>query len=170
MKHYIFARASLGTVCYNAMLNNVNVKRISMNINKFIHNLPKAELHVHLEGTLEPELMLALAERNNVSLLYNTVDAIQRARAVGTYESFAESFVEGTSVLQTGQDFYDIAYAYLKKVSSQGVLHAEITFDTQTYSSRNIQAGTIISALHAATIDAQRHYGISSLLIWGCPR
>jgi adenosine deaminase len=137
-----------------------------MNLRTFISRLPKAELHVHLEGTLEPELLLTLAERNKVKLPYSTVKEIAAIRAnAKKYDDFLQAFIVSTQVLMREQDFYDVAYAYFRTVAKQGVKHAEVTFDTQTYAPRDIKAGAIICALHAATVDALKEFGITSFLI-----
>lgn len=137
----------------------------AMKMSEFLKKLPKAELHVHLEGTLEPELLLKLAERNKVKLPYQSLDDVVRAYQFPEYEAFRTAFIIGTSVVKTEQDFYDITKAYLAKVADQGVLHAELFFDTQTYTPRGIKVGTIINGIHAGIQDAHKELGITCFMM-----
>jgi len=127
----------------------------------FIAALPKAELHLHIEGTLEPELMFELARRNGAALVYPTVDALRRAYDFTDLQSFLDIYYQGASVLQTREDFRDMALAYFHKAVSQNVGHAEIFFDPQTHTSRGIPFATVIEGLR----DAQREAGLTSNLI-----
>src|ERR1700710_44360 len=102
----------------------------------FIRGLPKAELHLHIEGTLEPELMFALAERNGVTLPFADVDAARAAYVFDDLQSFLDFYYAGCSVLVTEPDFYDLTMAYLRRAVDQGVRHAEIFFDPQTHTER----------------------------------
>src|SRR5262249_15534768 len=104
--------------------------------------MPKAELHVHIEGTLEPEMMLALARRNNVPLPYATVDAVKAAYRFDSLQEFLDVYYAGMSVLRTRQDFFDLCFAYLEKVASQNVTHAEIFFDPQAHTGRGLSFDT----------------------------
>lgn len=132
----------------------------------FIQNLPKAELHVHIEGTLEPEQLLHFAERNKVCIPYDGVSDIKDYYAsLKNYRSFLDAYLIGTAVLCTEKDFFELALAYISKISKQGVLHAEIFFDTQTYISRRISSATVINGLHAGLIEGEKIYGVSSFLI-----
>ncbi|WP_370153850.1 adenosine deaminase [Ferrovibrio sp.] len=131
----------------------------------FIAGLPKAELHVHIEGTLEPELMVALARRNNVALPYADVDAARAAYSFGNLQDFLDLYYQGMNVLQQEQDYYDLAMAYLRRAAEQNVLHAEIFFDPQGHTDRGIPFRTVIDGLWAAMKDAERSYGLTTSLI-----
>jgi adenosine deaminase len=131
----------------------------------FIANLPKAELHLHIEGTLEPELMFELARRNGISLPHQSVDALRRAYDFRDLQSFLDLYYQGAGVLQTRQDFYDMTAAYFRKAASQNVRHAEIFFDPQTHTHRGIAFETVISGIHDAQLDAERDFGVTSKLI-----
>ncbi len=132
---------------------------------KFIENLPKIELHLHIEGTLEPEMMFKLAQRNNIQLPYDSVDEIRDAYQFSKLQDFLDIYYQGARVLQTEQDFYDLMWAYLEKVSAQNVRHAEIFFDPQAHTSRGISFATVIHGLTRAKMDAQEELGVSSELI-----
>ena len=134
-------------------------------IKTFIHELPKAELHLHIEGTLEPELMFALAERNGVSLPYDSVDAIRAAYQFTDLQSFLDIYYQAAGVLLQEQDFYDLTWAYLEKAVSQNVRHAEIFFDPQTHTDRGIPFATVIDGISRALEDGRRKLGIGSRLI-----
>ncbi len=130
-----------------------------------IREMPKAELHIHIEGSLEPELMFALAKRNGITLPFGSVDEVRKAYEFTDLQSFLDIYYEGARVLQTQQDFYDMAWAYLKKASSQNVRHAEMFFDPQTHTDRGVTFDTVISGLHLALVDAEQQLGITSKLI-----
>lgn len=134
-------------------------------VKEFIKKLPKAELHVHIEGTMEPEQLMFFAYRNGIALPYGSLEDARRAYAFSDFASFCDAYIQATTVLQTEQDFYDLACAYLKKADEQGVVHAEIFFDLQTYIPRNIAPDIIINGLHRALIDANKAFGISGGLI-----
>jgi adenine deaminase len=131
----------------------------------FIQGMPKAELHIHIEGSLEPEMMLELAERNGVSLRYGSAEEARRAYDFGDLQSFLDLYYEGMQVLLYEQDFYDLTRAYLQKVSEQNVRHAEIFFDPQAHTDRGVPFETVISGIHRALLDAEKQLGISSELI-----
>jgi len=131
----------------------------------FIANLPKAELHLHIEGTLEPELMFELARRNGIVLPHESVDALRRAYDFSDLQSFLDLYYQGAGVLQTQQDFYDMTAAYFHKAASQNVRHAEIFFDPQTHTDRGIAFETVITGIHDAQLHAERDFGITSKLI-----
>lgn len=131
----------------------------------FIERLPKAELHLHIEGTLEPELMFELARRNGVSLRHPSVDALRRAYEFSDLQSFLDLYYEGAAVLRTERDFYDMTLAYFQKAASQNVRHVEIFFDPQTHTSRGVPFDTVIRGIHAAQEEAQNRFGLSSKLI-----
>lgn len=126
--------------------------------------LPKAELHVHIEGTLEPEMMFELARRNDVALRFDSVDQVRAAYEFTDLQSFLDIYYEGAQVLQTEQDFYDLAWAYLQRAAADGVRRAEIFFDPQTHTDRGVAFATVINGLHHATRDAV-DLGVSADLI-----
>ncbi len=132
---------------------------------KFIENLPKVELHLHIEGTLEPEMMFRLAQRNNIQLPYDSVDEIRDAYHFTNLQDFLDIYYQGARVLHTEQDFYDLMWAYLEKVSIQNVRHAEIFFDPQTHTNSGISFAAVIHGLNRAKVDAQEELGVSSELI-----
>ena len=127
--------------------------------------MPKAELHLHIEGTLEPELAFALAARNGITLPYSDSQALRHAYNFSDLQSFLDLYYQGASVLQTEQDFYDLARAYLAQAATNNVVHAEIFFDPQTHTARGVAMETVIRGLVRAQGDAQRELGISSALI-----
>jgi len=131
----------------------------------FIEGLQKAELHLHIEGTLEPELMFELARRNGAALPYATVDALRRAYEFTDLQSFLDIYYQGASVLQTRQDFFDMALAYFRKASSQNVRHAEIFFDPQTHTHRGIAMETVIGGIRDAQLVAEHDLNLTSKLI-----
>lgn len=136
-----------------------------MSVNGFARDVPKAELHLHIEGTLEPELMFELAARNQVSLPYPDVDAVRRAYVFDDLQSFLDVYYAGCTVLMTEQDFYDLTAAYLSRAAGQGVRHAEIFFDPQTHTERGIAFETVVTGIHRALEDGLADLGISSRLI-----
>ncbi len=131
----------------------------------FIQSLPKAELHLHIEGTLEPELMLALAERNGIELPYDSVEALRAAYDFGNLQDFLDLYYQGMSVLQTEPDFYDLTWAYLERAAAENVRHAEIFFDPQGHTERGVAFATVIEGIHRALSDAEAKLGLTSRLI-----
>src|SRR6202046_4033390 len=131
----------------------------------FIRRLPKAELHVHIEGTLEPELAFELAARNGVPLPYADVAELRRAYVFEDLRSFLDIYYANCAVLLTERDFYDLTTAYLSNAAGQGVRHAEIFFDPQTHTARGISFETCISGIRRALDDGAARWGISSGLI-----
>jgi adenosine deaminase len=131
----------------------------------FIAGLPKAELHIHIEGSLEPEMMMALAERNRVTLKYASVEAIRAAYRFTDLQDFLDLYYQGMSVLKHEQDFYDLAMAYLGRAARQNVRHAEIFFDPQGHTGRGVAFRTVIDGLTRALKDAERQFGMTSALI-----
>lgn len=134
-------------------------------LDDFIKNIPKAELHLHIEGTFEPELMFEIARRNNISIKYNSVDELKKAYSFNNLQDFLDIYYEGAGVLITKKDFYDLTWSYLKKIHSQNVLHTEIFFDPQTHTDRGIDFSTVIEGINSALEDGQKKLGISSRLI-----
>lgn len=131
----------------------------------FLTGLPKAELHLHIEGTLEPELMLELARRNEVALPYDSVASVRRAYVFEDLQSFLNLYYIGCRVLRTEQDFYDLTAAYLARVAAERVRHVEIFFDPQTHTERGVPFGTVVSGIHRALEEGERRCGITSRLI-----
>ena len=127
--------------------------------------MPKAELHIHIEGSLEPEMIFQLAQRNRVSLPYASVEALRAAYAFTDLQSFLDIYYAGASVLLQEQDFYDMAWAYFEKAAADQVVHAELFFDPQTHTSRGVPMETVILGLSRACRDAQARLGISASLI-----
>jgi adenine deaminase len=131
----------------------------------FACKLPKAELHLHIEGTLEPELRFELARRNGVSLPYASVDDVRRAYVFSDLQSFLDIYYAGCRVLLTEQDFYDLTWAYLTRAAAQGVRHAEIFFDPQTHTDRGVPFETVVTGIHRALEDGRTRLSITSGLI-----
>ena len=131
----------------------------------FIEGMPKAELHLHLEGTLEPELKFELARRNGLALPYATVEEMRSAYDFNDLASFLAVYYEGMSVLLTEADFYDLALAYFRKAHSQNVVYAEVFFDPQAHTARGIPFETVIAGFHRAQLDAEASLGVRSQLI-----
>jgi adenosine deaminase len=134
-------------------------------LRSFIERMPKAELHVHIEGTLEPELKFALASRNGLKLPYNSVKQLKAAYGFDDLPSFLAVYYEGMSVLLMEPDFYDVTYAYLAKAHSQNVVYAELFFDPQAHTARGVGFDTVIRGIRRAQLDAERRLGILSQLI-----
>lgn len=132
---------------------------------KFIENLPKAELHLHIEGSFEPYLMFKIAKRNNIKTPYNSVEEIEEAYKFDCLQDFLDIYYQGAGVLTTQQDFYDLTYSYLQKCASQNVRHTEIMFDPQTHTERGISFETVINGISKACEDAEEKLNVSSLLI-----
>ena len=136
-----------------------------MDIDKLIDALPKAELHLHIEGTLEPEMMLALAKRNGVELPYKDAAEVEAAYEFDCLQDFLDLYYNGMSVLIEERDFYDLTYAYMEKVHQQGVTHAEIFFDPQGHTGRGIAFETVLGGITSALEAASREFDVSSKLI-----
>ena len=130
-------------------------------LTSFIAALPKAELHVHIEGTFEPELMYALAQRNQVVFRYASVDALRAAYRFGNLQDFLDLYYQGMGVLLTEQDFYDLAMAYFRRAAAQAVRHTEIFFDPQGHTGRGVPFATMIDGLWRAKGDAEKQFGMS---------
>ena len=127
--------------------------------------MPKAELHMHIEGSLEPELIFALAARNGVDIPYADVEALRRAYAFTNLQSFLDIYYAGASVLLKEQDFYDMAWAYLERAAADNVLRTEMFFDPQTHTARGVDIKVVIDGLHRACVDAEAKLGVSAALI-----
>ena len=131
----------------------------------FLRRMPKAELHVHIEGTLEPELIFALAARNGVTLPYPSVDALRAAYAFSDLQSFLDIYYAGASVLLTEADFEELAMAYFARAAADGIVRAELFFDPQTHTARGVPMGAVIEGLARACRRAATEHGISADLI-----
>ena len=131
----------------------------------FIDGLPKAELHLHIEGTLEPELMFALARRNGVALAHASVEDLRAAYDFADLQGFLDIYYRGMAALIEERDFYDLTRAYMKRAREQNVLHAEIFFDPQAHTGRGVAFATVIDGIHRALVDAESELGITAKLI-----
>jgi adenosine deaminase len=134
-------------------------------IDQFIAGLPKAELHLHIEGSLEPELMFALAKRNNVALPFDTIEAVRKAYEFSRLQDFLDIYYQGAQVLLTRADFHDLGMAYFTRLAADGGRHAEIFFDPQTHTDRDLPFSVAIEGLLSAMDEAERTLGVSSKLI-----
>ena len=143
---------------------------MSADMDAFIRGMPKAELHVHVEGTLEPEMRLRLAERNGIELPYATARELAASYEYQDLASFLALYFSGMDVLQTGRDFYDLTYAYLQRMHGQNVVYTEMHFDPQAHTSRGIAFDTVIKGIRRAQEAAQADLGIRSQLILGILR
>ncbi|HLP64172.1 adenosine deaminase [Flavobacterium sp.] len=134
-------------------------------MNHFIEKLPKAELHLHIEGSFEPELMFALAQRNQIDIPYKTIEEVKEAYKFSCLQDFLNIYYAGASVLIHEQDFYELTMAYLNKCHQENIVHTEIMFDPQTHTQRGVSFETVINGIERAREEAQQKWGISSLLI-----
>ena len=130
-----------------------------------IARLPKCELHIHIEGSLEPEMMLALARRNGIALPYPSVEELHRAYRFDGLQDFLDLYYRGMSVLVTEQDFYDLAFAYLERARADNVRHVEMFFDPQGHTARGVAFATVVEGLDRAIVDARRRLGVEASLI-----
>lgn len=131
----------------------------------FVRGLPKAELHMHIEGSLEPELMFELAQRNGVTLPFASVDEIRAAYAFSNLQDFLDIYYQGAGVLQTAEDFKDLGLAYFQRLAADGGTHAEIFFDPQTHTDRGVAFATVMEGLLAGMAEAEKTLGVTSKLI-----
>ena len=136
-----------------------------ISITEFIEGIPKAELHLHIEGTFEPELMFEIAHRNQVSIPFQSVEELKNAYNFNNLQEFLDIYYAGASVLLHEQDFYDLTWAYLTKVHEENLIHTEIFFDPQTHTDRGVSFDTVIQGIHKALEDGKKNLGISSQLI-----
>lgn len=134
-------------------------------LDQLIARLPKTELHLHIEGSLEPEMMFALAKRNGVALPYADVEAVRAAYQFDSLQSFLDLYYAGASVLITEQDFYDLMWAYLLRAKADNIVHTEIFYDPQTHTARGIDFAVPLAGIHRALADGHQQLGISSKLI-----
>ena len=131
----------------------------------FLQRLPKAELHLHIEGSLEPELMFALAERNGISLPYDSVEAVRAAYEFDDLPAFLDLYYQGMSVLRTAEDFHDLAMDYFRRAHGEGVVHVEMHFDPQAHLVRGIEIDVVMEGLSLAQRHVERELGMSTALI-----
>ena len=124
-------------------------------IEDFIRGIPKAELHLHIEGSFEPELMFEIAKRNNKKIKYASVEEVKKAYAFSNLQDFLDIYYASAGALMTEQDFYDLTRAYLEKIHAQNVIHVEIFFDPQTHTARGVEFGTVIHGIHRALEDGK---------------
>jgi adenosine deaminase len=134
-------------------------------LKEYINNIPKAELHLHIEGTFEPELMFKIAERNGIEIDFATVEELKAAYNFNNLQEFLDIYYAGAKVLITEKDFYDLTWAYLKKANEENIIHTEIMFDPQTHTERGISFDTVINGVYSALQDAKKEFGITSKLI-----
>jgi adenosine deaminase len=138
---------------------------MALALDRFIAAIPKCELHMHVEGSLEPELMFAIAQRNGVRLPFGSVEEVRRAYRFTNLQSFLDIYYAAARVLLTEQDFYDLTWAYLTRAHGQQVRHVEMFFDPQTHTERSIPFGTVVGGIHRALADARGRLGVTSRLI-----
>lgn len=138
---------------------------LNESLREYITRIPKAELHLHIEGTIEPELMFKMADRNMIKLAYNSVEELHAAYKFNNLQEFLNIYYTGTEVLQTERDFFDLTWAYLEKAHSQNVIHTEVMFDPQTHTERGISFDVVINGIYSALKDAEEKFGMTSKLI-----
>ncbi len=135
------------------------------NLTTFLQGIPKTELHLHIEGTFEPELMFEIAKRNHIAIRFDSVDAVRKAYSFNNLQEFLDIYYEGAGVLITEADFYDLTMAYLARVHAENVVHVEIFFDPQTHTERGVAFDTVIRGIHAALEAAKTNWGMTYKLI-----
>ena len=136
-----------------------------ISVKELIYSIPKAELHIHIEGSLEPELMFEIGARNNIKLPFKAVNEVRKAYEFSDLQSFLDIYYQGANVLIKEKDFYDMTMAYLIKANEQNVRHTEIFFDPETHTDRGISFDVVINGIHGALEDAERQMGLTSNLI-----
>ena len=136
-----------------------------MSLLEFIKKSPKAELHLHIEGTLEPELMFRLAKRNNIKIPFNNIDEAKKAYNFSNLESFLKIYYEGAKVLIKEQDFFDLTWAYVLKCNEDNIVHTEIFFDPQTHTDRGINFNIVINGIYKALKKGEKEFGLSFKII-----
>lgn len=138
---------------------------IAESLLKYINEIPKTELHLHIEGSFEPDMMFQMARRNNVEIKFKTVEELRAAYEFGNLQDFLDIYYEGANVLLHEQDFYDLTFAYFLRCKKDNIVHTEIFVDPQTHSARGIEIQTVINGITRAMNDAKENFGISSYLI-----
>ena len=141
------------------------MKMNNISIQKFIKKSPKAELHLHIEGTLEPEQMFSLAKRNNVQIPFKNIDEAKKAYNFSNLESFLKTYYEGAKVLIKEQDFFDLTWAYVLKCKENNIVHTEIFFDPQTHTNREISFDNVINGIYKALQKAEKEFSLSFKII-----
>ena len=136
-----------------------------MNLFEFIKKSPKAELHLHIEGTLEPDQMFVLAKKNNIQIPFKSIDDVKRAYNFDNLDSFLKIYYEGTKVLVNEQDFFDLTWAYALKCKEENIVHTEIFFDPQTHIERGVKFDIIINGIYNALLKAEKQFGLSFKII-----
>ena len=136
-----------------------------MDVRSFIRGLPKAELHLHLEGSLEPEMLMRLATRNKVEIPFRSVEQVRAAYRFTELQDFLDIYYQGMNVLRVEEDFYDLTMAYLKRAAADGTVHVEVFYDPQGHTARGVSFSTVTNGILAALADGRRELGITSLLI-----
>ena len=136
-----------------------------MSLLEFINKSPKAELHLHIEGTLEPDLMFELAKRNNIKIPFKDIDDVKKAYNFSNLESFLKIYYEGAKVLVKEQDFFDLTWEYVLKCKENNIVHTEIFFDPQTHTDRGIDFNTVINGIYEALKKAQKEFNLSFKII-----
>ena len=136
-----------------------------MSLSEFIKNSPKAELHLHIEGTLEPELMFLLAKRNNIKIPFKNIDDVKKAYNFSNLDSFLKIYYEGAKVLINEKDFFDLTWAYVLKCKEENIVHTEIFFDPQTHTDRGINFDIVINGIYKALQKAQKEFNLSFKII-----
>jgi len=134
-------------------------------LREFIQGIPKAELHLHIEGSFEPELMFEIAKRNNIELPYDSIESVKKAYAFNNLQEFLDIYYAGAQVLLYEQDFYDLTWAYLTKVHSENVVHVEVFFDPQTHTERGVSFDVVINGIHRALERAKSEWNMSYKLV-----
>lgn len=135
------------------------------NLKSLIQGIPKTELHLHIEGSFEPELMFEIAKRNNITLAYDSIESLKKAYTFNNLQEFLDIYYTGAQVLLHEQDFYDLTWAYLTKVHSENVVHVEVFFDPQTHTDRGVSFKTVITGIYKALKKAKEELNISYKLI-----
>ncbi len=136
-----------------------------MTVAEYIKKVPKAELHLHIEGTFEPELMFEIAQRNNIEIPYANIEEVKNAYQFGNLQDFLDIYYAGANVLIHEEDFYDLTMAYFTHCAEENIVHTEIMFDPQTHTKRGVEFSTVITGIQRAREDAEKQFGISSYLI-----
>lgn len=136
-----------------------------MTVSEYIKKVPKAELHLHIEGSFEPELMFEIARRNKVEIPYKSIEDLKKAYQFGNLQDFLDIYYAGANVLLYEQDFYDLTMAYFRHCAEENILHTEIMFDPQTHTKRGVEFSTVINGIQRAREEAEKEHGISSFLI-----
>tara|TARA_Y100001970_G_scaffold293687_1_gene442372 strand:- start:1367 stop:2368 length:1002 start_codon:yes stop_codon:yes gene_type:complete len=134
-------------------------------ITNYIHNTPKTELHLHIEGSLEPELMFKLSKRNKIEIPFKSVDEIRSAYNFSNLDSFLKIYYQGSNVLITEEDFFDLTWEYILRCKKDNIVHTEIFFDPQSHTERGIEFNTIINGIHGALLKAKSEFNITSKII-----